>query len=156
MRAMTQRKRSGVRSSTASNVFETDLDAGVDAGISDSLASPLGVFLLYFLDGPGCARAFVRGIFGAYYVSLKVMRDGRIEVAANCVGHLGNVPARGFVALLRPDGHLQDLALAVRARALFRHLLSGLPALSGNIFRILAVCHTHLSLQVRWRRPPQG
>jgi len=75
-----------------------------------------GVFALDFTHRFGWARPFVLWIFRADHMLFKVMRHGGIQVAANRIGNFGNVFAGGFVALLCPDGHLQDLALAVRVR----------------------------------------
>jgi hypothetical protein len=69
------------------------------------------IFFFDRLERPG---AFGRGVFVAQHAGLKIMRDGRIEISANRVGNLRNVFARGFIPLLCPDGHLQDIALAVR------------------------------------------
>src|SRR5882724_1158957 len=101
-----------------------------------------GVFPLEFRDRLGWAGGFLRGSFGIPHTVFKVMRNGRIEIAANCVGDLRNVSGASFIALLSPDGHLQNFALAMRVRALFRHLLAGLPPLPGNFLRPFAVCHT--------------
>ena len=42
------------------------------------------------------------------------MGNGRVKVAANCIGDLSNIFAAGLIPLIGPDGHLQNLALAVR------------------------------------------
>jgi hypothetical protein len=70
------------------------------------------------------------------------MRDGWIQIAATCVWDFRNVLAGCFLALLRPNRHLQDLALAVRIRTLLGHLLAGLPPLWRNYSWSFALCHT--------------
>src|SRR5579859_1115896 len=147
-RAITQRRRAGVRSRTDSKVFTA---SGLTAGISDSLARPglrkpwprsngLSVLTLDFRDRLGCAGALVCG------AALKFVGDGRVEVAANRIGNLGNIFAAGFVPLLRPDGHLQNLALTVRIGAAFRKVFCRrfrLRALGSDVPRFFAVCHKY-------------
>ena len=77
-----------------------------------------GVSALGFLHRLGWARPFVLWTFGTDHMLLKIVGDGWIQVAANCVGDLGNILAGCLLALLRPNGHFQDIALAMWVRTL--------------------------------------
>jgi len=55
--------------------------------------------------------------------SLKFMGDGRAQIAAYSIPDLENVPAAGFIPLMRLNRHLQNLALAMWIGAAFRQVL---------------------------------
>ncbi|HEX3586990.1 MAG TPA: hypothetical protein VH024_13405 [Candidatus Angelobacter sp.] len=175
-RAITQRRRSGVRSSTASKVLTADLAAG----ISDSLARPanccarnfspqrlktdffdgqyhgqkgkqlLSIFTLDFCHRPGRASALV------CRAALKLVGDGRVKVAANCIGDLSNIFTAGLIPLMRPDGHSQNLALAVRIGAAFRKVFCRRFRLASNFLWFFAVRHKSPRFRMRWQGQAPG
>ena len=101
----------------------------------------LSVFTLDFRDRPGCANAFVWGVFAGHDAALKFVGDGRVKVAANCIGNLRNIFTGGLISLMGPDGHLQNLALAVRIGAAFRKVSCRRFRLGSNFLWFFAVCH---------------
>src|SRR5579859_375901 len=107
----------------------------------DAGGTALSVFTLDFRNRPGCASALVRG------AALKFVRDGRVKVAANCIGNLRNIFTGGLIPLIGPDGHLQNLALAVRIGAAFREVLCCRFRLGLNFLWSFAVCHKHPPIQ---------
>jgi len=101
----------------------------------------LSVFTLDFCDRPGRASALAWGVFAGHGAPLKFVGDRRIQVAANCIGDLRDVSAAGRIPLLGPDGHLQNLALAVRIGAAFREVLCRRFRPGPNFPGFLAVRH---------------
>lgn len=119
----------------------------------------LSVFTLDFRDRLSCASGLLRGVFAGRNAPLKFVRDGRVKVAANRIGNLGNIFAAGLLPLMRPDGHLQNLALAVRIGAAFRKVFCrglGLRALGSNFLGFFAVRHEIPPIQMRWQGKPPG
>src|ERR1044071_3166288 len=117
----------------------------------DAGGTALSVFTLDFRDRLGCASALVCG------AALKFVRDGRVEIAANCIGDLRNIFTGGLIPLMRPDGHLQNLALAVRIRAAFRKVFCCRFRLGPNFLWSFAVRHKSPRFKMRWRgRAPGG
>jgi hypothetical protein len=132
-----------VRSSTDSKVFTA---SGFAAGIRNSLArslhvshgrqqNGLSVFTLYFRDRSWRASALV------WDAPLKFVGDGRVKVATSCIGDLRNIFTAGLIPLMGPDGHLQNLALAVRIGAAFREMFCRRFRLGSNFLRFFAVRH---------------
>jgi hypothetical protein len=87
---------------------------------------------------------------------LKFVGDGRVKVAANCIGDLRNIFAAGLIPLISPDGHLQNLALAVRIGAAFREVLCRRFRLGSNFFRFFAVRHKSPATELRWQGQAPG